>query len=213
MLPFVRPGVCPPMGLLQVLAIPFSSYLSIRLFRYVHSVPIFLPQNCFVSFAPGCSFVFMLSSMSCWQHFLSLFLLLDSIPVSFGSPCFHRYFGLFLPVILPVSSAVVFSVISFQFILVYFSFLSTLACSRSFFIYHCSFVPIKLPSFRLGFFRGYEFYHKTNFAPASFSSVMSSVSIFFYNLFTFSVSTWTFYRSWFFRDGNVPLLFGNDFLK
>ena len=88
-------------------------------------------------------------------------------------------FGLFIPTYLRV-----------------FSFPSTFACSRSFFTCPSNLISSPGFLFLFGFLKGIAILYKISFASAkisSFHSMMLPVRIFRNNLFTFSVSTVTFF--------------------
>ena len=64
--------VFPLWGFPQILVL-LSYRLSIQPFRYAFSVAIFSSQNCSVSLASSCWYVFVSCPPNCWCNFLSLF--------------------------------------------------------------------------------------------------------------------------------------------
>ena len=86
-----------------------------------------------------------------------------------------------------------------------FPFFYIFTC-RNFFIYFSRQISHSDFVFLRRFLKGTTILSPTNFAPAwisSFNSVMLSIGIFVNKLFFFSISTKTFFQSWFLRDGNV----------
>ena len=83
------PGVCPPQVLLRVLVILCSCYLSIQLFYYVLSLPIFYSKIVFFPLHP----VVSMSSYILYLLFSRIFLryLLHRFSIPFKSPVFRQY--------------------------------------------------------------------------------------------------------------------------
>ena len=164
------------------------------------------------------------------SHILSL--LVDRIfflflfGISYSICIVWSYGVIFLDfLLLPIPSDLLLLVVSFILIVLlcfvrlnifsdFFLCLSIFVCCHRFLICVSSLISHSGFEFLFVFLRGTLILSKTNFSPAlisSFNSVMFFVKKYINNPFSFSVSTSTFFQSWFLRDCNV-VFFSNVIL-
>ena len=206
MLLWAIPGVCPSQGCLRLLVILFSCYLFNRLFCYVFFR--------FLYFTPKL-FCFLCILLFICPRAFSTYLL-----VTFESLFFRQYFFYLSLQGLSDLSAVLFFVFflylyisahvhfffSIHNILSCFFFLNIFACCHKLFTGPSSLISHPGFVFLFEFLKETTILSQTNFALAyisPFSFVMLPVRIFVNDFFSFSVSTFTFFKFCFLRDGHV----------
>ena len=194
MILFVCPDACSPRGLFWV---SFSCYLPIQPFFYVFFCSHILLQNCFVSFASSCWFLFVHSPLICWLNFfhyfrmpMFAFIVWPCCTIFWVSLFFAIY--LFLPVVI-LDLFVIFcsfhSIVSLSiFLCVVISLVavSLFVILASFPIRELYFCPLSV---------GIRILSMTCFLLVEFSDVVHWDI--FYNLFTFSLLYLEFFCFWF----------------
>ena len=205
------PGVCSFWGLLQVLQFFFSYCLSIHLFCYDLFFSIFYSKIVLFLLPLVVNLSLFTLPQSIGRIFFHNFWIPHFIYIAWSCPgtflVFCQYLLLyFFQLYCQTCQCLSFGCLFFCWVPVYFTFLSTFTCCHSFIICSSCLISHWDFVFLFVFLWGIPVLLMTSFTPVLinlFSSVMLSIGICCNILFTFSVSTLTFYLSWFLRDDNV----------